>query len=220
MPSNFGVSDVLELAPDLTRLIASAGSEYPPDYQQISPKSTFVLNNLPVFEGKRVVDIGSNFGIYTMLISRYAHSVVGMERSPKIFDAANLVLNYLKGRGFSLENVTFRNQSAEYIKELDVNAALISLVLYHLQDSIIDEIFNFLTHRCETVVLQARPARYKAFQKGLLTDHVSVNTKYNGLFDLDDNLQLVHDCGFKKIRIDVNPELYYGEVFPVIVASK
>lgn len=195
-------------------------SSYPKDYQRIDQKTEFVVRNLSLFDGCRVVDLGSNFGMFSLLLASHAECVWGIERSKEFVDISSAVQNYFTGEGFSLANVSFLNASSPEIAKVNYNAILATLVLYHLSDEEVDCLIEDAKSKCERIMLQARPGRAIMWNSGRLPDYTSRNTRFNGLYDVADNIRFLHALGFQKITVETNPVLLGEEVFPVIFAVK
>lgn len=196
------------------------GAHYPVDYQNINVKTNLVIEYLPLLSGSRLVDLGSNFGMFSLLSAQFCKSVVGVERDSDIYLAANDNLQTLRIEGYELENVSFLNAESSVVEKLEFDAVLLTLVLYHLNDDEISILQNNIAKKCSFALVQTRPGRASQYVDGKLPDYVSNNKKYNGLINVEDNINFLKDCGFKTFKISYLKELFFGEDFPVILGLR
>ncbi len=208
------------LYPELQAHIQGMESSYPLDYQRVDAKTRPVIEELGHFSGAKVADIGSNFGMFSLLTSPFAREVVGLERSAPIHAVSEASRSFFESKGYDLSNVRFVNKAVKAIVDTDYDALLMTLVLYHLNDQEVDMLMEDARKKCERAIIQCRPGRGVEFHRGALTDHISRNERYDGLYDIAGNIRFLNDIGLKKIRVSVSPQLFGREVFPVLVAER
>jgi hypothetical protein len=218
---DFESSDFRDWRSHIHLIVEGKGSSYPANYQDVSGKTEILVSALNIFADSKLLDVGSNFGLFSLLSAKYCRTVTGLEREEKIFEASGAVKEFLAKVGYRVGNVEFyKGTVSQGLSAYDFDSMLLSLVLYHMNDSEIGIIGDALRNRCERVVIQARPGRKQKFQSGSLTDFVSNTTLYNGLISASDNVNFLRDCGFSDIKIINLPHLYDGEDFPLIVGAK
>jgi len=193
---------------------------YPRNYQDITSESESLIKCLPLLANSNVIDIGCSSGMNTLLAGRYSHSVIGVDPSEQLIKRALLAKKYFDDHVYSVHNVKFLNGNfSDYINKLNVDAVLASLVLYHLEDSNIEILSNFLKATAKKILIQARPQRMEAFKSHPEWGVVSTTTLYNGLYKTEDCLNFIRDCGFVDASI-LYMDTYYHEYFPIIYAEK
>jgi hypothetical protein len=205
---------------DVQKLLSDSKSSYPSNYQRVDEKTFPVIRELSGFQGMNVVDVGSNFGMFTLLLSGFAERVKGLERSEALYSDSLKVQDFFGSKGFDFPNVSFVNKTASWIPHLEYDALLLTLVLYHLNNDEVDQLVEDARHKAERVVIQCRPGRQIRFERGALPDYVSRTDRFDGLYDLAGNIRFLKEIGLTKIRVEVSPVLFGGEVFPVIVGSR
>ena len=94
---------------DLQSHIGKMETPYPIDYQRIDQKTEPVIERLSHFTNAKVVDVGSNFGMYSLLLAPLAKSVVGVELDSQNFKIANAVKDYFVSKGCEFSNLEFVN---------------------------------------------------------------------------------------------------------------
>ncbi len=208
------------LYPALQAHIQGMESSYPLDYQRVDEKTRPVIAELGHLRGGKVADIGSNFGMFSLLTSRYAREVIGFERSSPIYAVSQASKNFFETKGYDLSNVRFVNGAVKAVVDVDYDSLLLTLVLYHLNNQEVDMLIEDARKKCERAVIQCRPGRGVEFHRGALTDHVSRNDRFDGLYDIAGNIRFLNDIGLKKIRVSVSPKLFGREVFPVLIADR
>lgn len=200
--------------------ISKMKSSYPLDYQRVDNKTLPVINELLHFSGCKVLDLGCNFGMYSLLASQFSEEVIGLERSGDIFAIANESKKYFEQNGFDISNVRFVHGDVRCIKEIKYNALMMTLVLYHLDNHEVDLLVEDAKSKCDKAIIQCRPGRGVEFHRGALTDHISRNDRFDGLYDIAGCIRLLKEIGLTNIKITVSPELFGREVFPVITAER
>lgn len=208
------------LYPEWKSHIQGMESSYPLDYQRVDVKTQPVIAELAHFSGAKVADIGSNFGMFSLLASPFARDVTGLERSSPIHAVSEASKAFFETKGYDLSNVSFVNKAVKAIVDIDYDALLMTLVLYHLNDQEVDILMEDARKKCERAIIQCRPGRGVEFHRGALTDHISRNDRYDGLYDIAGNIRFLNEIGLKNIRVSVSPELFGREVFPVLIAER
>ncbi|MDO9639976.1 MAG: hypothetical protein Q7J44_15675 [Pseudotabrizicola sp.] len=193
---------------------------YPLSYQRVDQKTEPVIRKLELFRNRNVLEIGSNFGMYTMLTSQFAKTVTGLEIDRSIFDISGRWLQFFKDKGYSFDNITLLNESAATCTRIDYDALLLTLVLYHLSDDEIDLIIEDAKKKCDCVVIQCRPGRILAAERGSFSGHISKNTRFDGVFDIAGNIRFLEALGMKKISVAVSEKMLGSEVFPVLTGER
>lgn len=193
---------------------------YPGDYQDLTEKSEPLIKCLPLLSESRVLDIGCNAGMYSLLVARYAHSVVGIDTSSQLISRANMTKEYFEENVYSAHNVNFLTGNfADIINEIEVDAVLASLVLYHVGDANIEILRDFLREKSKKILIQARPQRLEAYKDHPEWGTVSNTKLYNGLYTVEDCLNFLRDCGFDDAKV-LHMNAYYYEYFPIIFSEK
>lgn len=205
----------------LQKMWSRIESEYPSDYQAFTPKAVALVKTLPLLEDCKVMEIGCNSGLYTCLAARYAHVVYGIDISESLIKRALLTKDYFDNNLYSVHNVKFfTGNFADYIEILDVDALIASLVLYHLGDKNIELLSEFISKKIHKIIIQTRPQRDIAFLKHPEWKTVSVTTKYNGLYRIEDCLNFLRDLGFEHCCVFFMKSSFFYEFFPIIYGEK
>jgi len=192
---------------------------YYPTYQDVNSKSIALIQQLDRFQGRRLLDIGCNSGLYSCLAGLRAASVLGCDVERVLIERANSAAQYIAPH-LPARNVAFRLGSFTDVLDQDFDAVLASLVLYHVGDEALARLAEFLKARKPLVVLQVRPARAEAFASKPDWKVVSTTLKYGGMYTVEGNLEFLRDCGYEDATVHgLNSTLYYGEYFPVVVAG-
>ena len=193
---------------------------YPKDYQRVDQKTLPVIDALETFSGKHVLELGSNFGMYSLLMTEYARKVVALEIDKSIFNVSLKWRKYFETRGMPFDNLEQINGAASEMVKIDYDALLLTLVLYHLNDDEIDVLVEDARKKCEKIIVQCRPGRAIASQRGSFTGHVSKTSRFDGLYEIAGNIRLLEAIGMKNISVTVSEKMLGSEVFPVIIGSK
>jgi len=201
-------------------LDADKFSGYPKDYQRVDQKTLPVIENLHVFAGSHVLEIGSNFGMYSLLMSPIARQVTAVELDPTIYKASLKWRQFFERLGYSFDNVRTINGNVASSLSIEYDALLLTLVLYHLTNDEIDLLIEDARKKCERMVIQCRPGRMLAKERGSFVGYVSKTDRFDGLFDIASNIRFMRTVGMKKINVHVNPELLGDEAFPVLVGYR
>lgn len=203
----------------LHRVLDRFKTHYPLDYQRIDEKTIPVVQNLKHLIDCNVVDLGSNFGMYSLLLGSIAKSVTGIEIDLNHHKVSIEAKSYFESNGYDLNNVNFINNSAKVLPSLAYNGLLLTLVAYHLNNEEVELLISDAKKKCEKVLIQCRPGRSSLYQGNLLRKKVSSNNMFGGLVDIAGNVQLLEAMGMKKIQVHVSPKLYNSEVFPILIGS-
>jgi 16S rRNA A1518/A1519 N6-dimethyltransferase RsmA/KsgA/DIM1 with predicted DNA glycosylase/AP lyase activity len=130
-----------------------------PVYQNIDKKKMDdTLEYIHLLQDRKVVDFGSNAGIITYDIAKYAKEFVGVEYDPHFYKQSLDTLKHIKTTG------KFVNQSVgDFIKttDFDYDAIFASCILYHLKTDEIDLIRDEMLPKCEIVLFISREDKKK-----------------------------------------------------------
>jgi SAM-dependent methyltransferase len=191
-------------------------------YQFDNPRSRNVLERLSFLAGCRVLDIGSNTGMYAFALAPLAASVHGIDSGERFVQQAEAAKAALAARGKDVSNVTFEWHEVAKLDpdETDVDAVLACNVLYHLNDVEMG-ILERLLASCRKAFFQMRPRRVLAFERNRETFfYVSQNSVCGGMYTLGHALEFLQTCGFRRFEIH-GEERYWGdEPFPVLLAER
>lgn len=201
-------------------LAGGAFSGYPKDYQRVDQKTRPVIGKLDLFAGRRVLEIGSNFGMYSLLMSGIADRVTALEPNAPIHRTSLQWKSFFESRGFDFPNVRFVNEGVVHAAGVDYDALLMTLVLYHLTNDEIDLLIEDARAKCEVAIVQCRPGRAAARDRGSFGGYLSRTDRFDGLFDIASNVRFLRALGMKEISITVSPDLLGDEVFPVLVGRR
>jgi len=116
------------------------------------------LEYLYLLQGRKVVDFGSNAGIITYDIAKYAKEFVGVEYDLHFYKQSLDTLKHIRTPG------QFVNQSVgDFIKttNFDYDAIFASCILYHLKTDEIDLIREKMLPKCEVVLFVSREDKKK-----------------------------------------------------------
>lgn len=192
---------------------------YPIDYQGVTSKSEPLLLELDGFINKNVLDIGCNSGLYSYFCGQYANSIIGCELEELLLkraDSARLFFNSF----YDTSHVSFFHGNFVDKLSSDITGIIAACVLYHVGDDNLKALMKFLVTNRPMIMLQARPMRYDAFLANPEWGMVSNTKLFNGMFRIEDNLNFLKECGYNNARvIGLRSTLFYGEYFPVIIAS-
>lgn len=204
----------------LTASLSGAFAGYPKDYQRVDQKTRPVIDQLGAFSGRHVVEIGSNFGMYSLLMSGIAKSVTALEPNEPIHRTSLHWKAFFEDKGFDFSNVDFVNQGVAHAVEVDYDALLMTLVLYHLTNEEIDRLIEDAKTKCEVAIVQCRPGRGLARDRGSFGGYLSQTDRFDGLYDIAGNIRFLRALGMKDISVSVSSELHWNEVFPVLVGRR
>lgn len=130
-------------------------------YQKPKERLWVAVEELPLFEGSNLLDVGSNSGIHSMIASRYCNSVTALEMNPDHYKRAINVKKYFMDNipEYDVSKVELCNS---YLKDLQnierFNAVLACCVIYHLPDPELEVVTNVLKNS-NKVAFQVRPTK-------------------------------------------------------------
>lgn len=197
-----------------------AGTVATSSYQAISDIGRVLIDQLPRLAGARVLDIGCNSGLYSLLASRYVRSVTGCDVKAGYIARAEAAKKYFREHIHPVDNVRFVLGGFNELLTDEVDAIVVAKVLYHLGDQNIAELREFLSRGKKSVLIQARPQRAQAFKRHPEWHQLSVTKIYNGLYGLEDCLDFLRDCNFDKAEVTAMNVATRSEYFPVIFAER
>ena len=111
--------------------------------------------------------------MYSLLMSSIAQSVVALEVDSAIYANSLYWKNFFESKGYAFSNVEIINKDVSHCVSVNYDALLLTLVLYHLTDEEIDLLMDDAKHQCDRIIIQCRPTRILAKEKGSLVGHVS-----------------------------------------------
>ena len=117
---------------------------------------------LPYLEGKRVLEIGANAGLFGYEISKVAECYVGVEPGNKIIKKGKKPkTNYFKQleltHKYMKDSKVFNETIKEYCKHPeDCNAFVATFALYHFTDKELKLLKEMVWPVCDTIVIQNR----------------------------------------------------------------
>jgi len=192
---------------------------YYPTYQDVNEKSVALIEQLPRFRGRHLLDIGCNSGLYSCLAARSAASVLGCDVEPVLIARARSAAAHLAPH-LPAGSIDFRLGSFTDALDGRFDAVLASLVLYHVGDEALARLAQFLKAHKPLVILQVRPARAEAFAAKPEWKTVSTTQKYGGMYTVEGNLEFLRDCGYENATVHgMCSTLFYGEYFPIVTAE-
>ena len=165
------------------------GSKYPFDYQNPGGYFTKMMSKaIPYIENRRVLDIGCNAGLNSLIAAFSAKKVIGCDRNDVLVARANAAKDALEEyRTFS--NLSFATGDFSRFLTEEVNAIIVARVLYHLTDEGIEKLKRFINSLDDFVlVVHTRPGRKR-----------SATQVYNGLIELEDIEEFFADAGLRLV---------------------
>jgi 2-polyprenyl-3-methyl-5-hydroxy-6-metoxy-1,4-benzoquinol methylase len=178
-----------------------------------------VIRVLPELRNTKMIDLGCNFGLYSLLAARFAAQVVGIDINQEFIDIANRSKELLIGVGFAFDNVVFSRRFVSSLRRGEFNSMLLACVLYHLSDKEVAYLQSYISENCTRVVVQCRPDRDKHFSSGKIVEYASANNQYGALYRPEDASEFLRKAGMS-VDIYSSGELFYGETFPVVIGKK
>lgn len=176
-----------------------------------------VKRNMPDLQNKRVLDLGCNNGIMSIMIAREgATEVLGIDRNETIFQKSN--------KNLPVQNIV---EQASFVKKaFELKEGIKLPITYYPCDiAEIDKLnlgkFDLIISLC--VVYHEFDKMPKIIEMlAKMTDHLilQTNLKHSGDLakwaDISTHVKLLQDAGFSKIIIDA-PKDYY---MPIIIGEK
>lgn len=192
-----------------------------PDYQALNSNiGRALVDKLHLLKEGNVLDIGCNSGLYSLLAAPYVKSMIGCDVKKGYIDRAEVAKKYFEQNIYSVSNVRFVNANFTELLTSDIDCVIASKVLYHLGDKNIEILKEFLSSGSKRILIQPRPQRHIKFKSHPEWCTVSVTKLYNGLYKVEDCLELLRDCGFDRAEISSMNICTNKEYFPVIFAAK
>lgn len=191
-------------------------------YQFDNPRARTVIGNLDLLKGRRILDIGCNSGIYSLLAARHAEYVCGVDLSEKFIRMAQAAKVWFQEHLYDVSHVQFLQTPLEAIKpaEHSFDTILACNVLYHLTDYEIGLIEKLLVS-CRSAFFQMRPRRQMAYERSKETFFfVSRNTRCGGLYTLGHAVEFLQQQGFHQFVIRGEENYWADEPFPIVVATR
>jgi cyclopropane fatty-acyl-phospholipid synthase-like methyltransferase len=191
-------------------------------YQFENPRSRNVIDNLDYLADCRVLDVGCNSGIYSLLLAANAAHVHGIDVNAKYLEAAEAAKQYFREHVYSVDNVSFERTTLSQLRARETNfdAILACNVLYHLTDEEID-VMRDLLKGCRRVLFQMRPRRQLAYERNKESFYyVSRNSVCGGMFTIGHAVEFLESEGFRNFQIKGEENYWLDEVFPVVMASR
>lgn len=195
---------------------------YPYNYQNLSQlKSQTMLRAISYTKERKVLEIGCNSGLYTLMISNYASSIDAIDIDYANVQRALAGFRFARSNGWCLNNINFEcARATEFLANHEEYDCLVAaLVLYYFKDDEIMMIKDYIQKNISRLIIQCRPARRKLVENNPQYGRVSYTSLYGGMYDIAGNLQFINDCGFRDVRIFGMGDME-DDHCPVIIADK
>ena len=125
-----------------------------------------IQRNLPDLQGRRVIDIGCNAGLFCVEMARMgAVDVVGLDSErtwPRFVEQATFVKEALEWRCKTKYPITFVDAEMDRLPELNLgrfDVAIILCCIYYLKDEAILALLQHLRENCDYVLIQCNVRR-------------------------------------------------------------
>lgn len=168
-------------------------------WKKLKKRMPMIKDNIDFFKGAKILELGSNAGMYGYTIYPYIASYTGIEANKNYFEQS---LHTFKDKGVNLVNSRFKDID---LSKIDYNLFLASYVLHHLNKeevAMLDKVFE----HCNKVAIHTRsgdPLKYghdeigsdpvpiwdKSKIKGMLEKHgfkselhIAGKYDYNGIY--------------------------------------
>jgi len=186
------------ITPELTKEWNTCGPVYAKDW--VIPRVEIFKKFLKYLDGKNVLEIGSNAGVFAYEIAKVANTYIGIEKEEAFYRQAMITAKHMKSDNHRFINGDIFSETLNS----DINAFVGLFVLYHLSDLEVDALRLHILPLCEVVVIQLRLEKRK--------------TKKNSYgFERPENtIRFLKDLGFKIKKCSVQP---VKEQFVTIVAK-
>jgi hypothetical protein len=216
------IQKIQSLLPDFHGIWASVPGGYPSDYQTLAiHKGRVMTRALTHAQGLNVLEAGCNSGLYSIILSNYAKSIIAVDYDKINISRALLGFEFAKKNNLCEKDIEFLHSdlisTLSHLENVDCFVA--SLFLYYLIDEELITLQNFIRKQINTIIIQCRPDRHKLVSGNPQFGNVSNLSLYNGLYDLPDNIQFIRDCGFTDVLV-MGLDLTSEEVCPVLVAKR
>jgi len=118
-------------------------------YNKLKKRLPMIENNIDFFKGAKVLELGSNAGMYALCLYRIIAGYTGIEVNRKYYKQSKVTL---EGK-----DVTLINEMFEFVDldKIEFDLFLASYVLHHLNDDEIKKL-NTVFERCNKVVIHTR----------------------------------------------------------------
>jgi len=133
-------------------------------YQKWSNKFILPVNNIKFFKDcNHVIDIGCNSGIYSLVASRYAQKITGVEGDSNYFKRTLKMQKYFRNSEY-LSNFYDANRvkfvcekfgNFDLPEDENVDGVIICNIAYHFSKQEVDSLSNLL-HNAKKVLMQLR----------------------------------------------------------------
>jgi len=221
-PMNQNINAICSSIHSLHAVWRDIEGNYPHNYQNLSQsKAQVMLRALKFTLGQRVLEMGCNSGLYTLIMSNYASSVDAIDIDGPNIQRAKAGFDFAQSNGWCADNINFECSGIiEFINDrADFDCFVASLVLYYLKDDEVVKLRDYIRKNINRIIVQCRPARKKLVENNPQYGLVSYTSLYNGLYDISDNLNFLHDCGFKDVLVYGMGEIE-NDACPVLIADK
>ena len=130
-------------------------------WPRLNVRLRFFSQFAPLFEGKDVLEIGCNAGMYLWEVAHHARSVVGVDPSDRYMAQAQITKKHIEkfNPNIELHKMSIKDYCREMRKgqrEVTTNAMYASFAIYHLADKEIDAVAEYILPKCDIVVIQNR----------------------------------------------------------------
>jgi SAM-dependent methyltransferase len=205
-------------------LKAAWGEDIPDLYQFDNIRARTVAEHLDFLSGCRVLDVGCNSGIYSLMLGSIAPYVHGIDINEPFIRLAQIAKNHFQRNVHDMSHVTFEQTGFYNFKPAKhaFDAVLACNVLYHLGDEEI-KILEQILKGCRKAMFQMRPRRQMAYEKAKEKFfYVSRNSVCGGLYTVGHAVDFLQGLGFNhfQIRGEENYWEAIDEPFPVVLASR
>lgn len=191
-------------------------------YQFDNPRARTVIENLGLLRGRRILDIGCNSGIYSLLAAKNAEHVCGVDVGENFIRMAQAAKGWFQSHLHDVSHVQFVQSPLESLKpeEHSFDTVIATNVLYHLTDYEIGIVEKLLAS-CRHAFFQMRPRRQMAYERNKDSFFfVSRNTRCGGLYTLGHAMEFLQELGFRHFEIRGEENYWGDEPFPIIVATR
>jgi SAM-dependent methyltransferase len=221
-PMNANVNSICSSVKSLHDLWRNIEGGYPYNYQNLTQsKAEVMLRALKYTSGQRVLEMGCNSGLYTLIMSNYASSVDAIDIDGPSILRAKAGFDFARSNGWCADNINFECAGViEFINDhADYDCFVASLALYYLNDDAVVKLRDYIRNHISRIIVQCRPARKKLVENNPQYGRVTYTSLYNGLYDLSDNLNFLQDCGFKEVLVYGMGEIE-NDSCPALIADK
>jgi len=136
-------------------------------WSRIKRRMPYFLQFADIFEGKDVLELGCNAGMYGHALAQIAKSYIGVDKGDYYVDQAKLTQKLIEN-----PNVLFyKGNIKDFIKQdlkgemPTYNALFSSFALYHFSEKETDRILETVLPKCDVVVIQTRIQKRSPWKK-------------------------------------------------------